>query len=210
MRKNTVFAVSVASFFAITAGLVLNNNAFADYEEEPDLMAVLEAGGDYKGKGVAYFWFDDDADPESLRYKIVLNHVKTMGDMEELALGGPADPGTKGKKGWDEVHMIHVHYAPDGVHNPNHLLNVYDHMMMSDPKKTDADLKITGQVYHGVWSDEDYFTGFDGDSWSDKLSENIENLCNGDVDVNVHLGTHMNYIRGQIYPYSDACSELFP
>ena len=110
MKANIVFAVTIASFFAISAGLVFNTDVFADVEEEPDLIAILEPSNDAgdKGKGKAFFWINED---QTLRYSMVFNHVLLPGDSSS----GNA-PEDKGKKSWDEIEKIHIHNATGGIH----------------------------------------------------------------------------------------------
>ena len=83
-RKNTqsVLCLSIAVL------LVISVTAFADLPNaeakkdkangQPDLIAELVAEGTNDAKGHAWFWFDNDSDPSSLTYKIVLNKVDVL------------------------------------------------------------------------------------------------------------------------------------
>ena len=166
-------------------------------KEEPDLIATLEPidGASDLGKGKAFFWINDD---QSLRYTIVLNHVKLPGDLDS-----GNSPEDKGKKSWDEVEAIHIHNATGGVHQSEHWFNIigpYD----------DDGMKISGQTVHGVWdSDDDPGSAPMQMHQSKEITTLLDDICNEDADVNIHLDP-TGYLRGQILVNSDACSDLFP
>ena len=95
MKQNSkVLGLSIAAIFAITViAISATPNAMAksDANGQPDLVATLTAsdGSSSDPKGKAMFWFDDDSDPTSVRYQIVLNKIdvndnKGKGLSEEL------------------------------------------------------------------------------------------------------------------------------
>ena len=206
MKQNrAVLGISVAAFFAVTMIAISempNAMAKPDANGQPDLGAVLfgfsESSSD--AKGMAMFWFDDDSNPTSIRYKIVLNKID-VGD----------NPG----KGLDELLTnVHIHYAPSGIHQGMHLYNILG------PADDQDDGKIAGDTLTGVWDAAD----IDSD-WMEAehmhhsskpltaLNPNgktiLENLCTGNTDVNIHTDANSDgAIRGVILPHSDACEKL--
>lgn len=197
MKTTTLFTVTLASFFAILGGLVISNNVFAEGEEEPDLIAILEptGGANDKGKGKAFFWINDD---QSLSYTIVLNHVTLPGD----SVSGNS-PEEKGKKSWDEVEKIHIHNATGGVHQDEHWFNIIG-------PNDDDDMRISGQTVKGIWdSDDDPGSASMQMHQSKEITTLLDDICNEDADVNIHLHP-TGYLRGQILVNSNVCSDLFP
>ena len=205
-RKNTqsVLCLSIAVL------LVISVTAFADLPNaeakkdkangQPDLIAELVAEGTNDAKGHAWFWFDNDSDPSSLKYKIVLNKV----DVGSVGEDGTGNDKNKGKGLEYFVTKLHVHAAPGGVHSPEHLLNVIG-------PNDDDDMKISGHVISGIWDDDDAPGKAHHLSHQTKtLTSQIGALCAGNTDVNVHLSEHDEYIRGIIIPNSDACLNLGP
>jgi hypothetical protein len=106
-RNNHVLGLSIAAIFTIpviAASAMPTALAKSDAKGQPDLIATLTDfdGSVSDAKGKAMFWFDDDSDPTSIRYQIVLNKIDVNGN-----------PG----KGLDELlTKIHIHYAPNGQH----------------------------------------------------------------------------------------------
>jgi hypothetical protein len=196
MNTKQLQGISIAVILSISiVAMGVIPQAIAD-EDEPDLIAILEPIDDAseKGKGKAFFWINED---QSLSYSIVLNHVKLPGDSEK----GNA-PDDKGKNAWDEVEAIHVHRAPGGVHDPEHLLNIIG-------PADDDDMKIAGQTVHGLWdSDDDPGAPPMQLHQTKEITEVLGDICDEQTDVNVHLHP-AGYLRGQIYQNSDACEELF-
>ena len=115
-RKNTqsVLCLSIAVL------LVISVTAFADLpnaeakkdkaNDQPDLTAELVAEATNDAKGHAWFWFDNDSDPSSLKYKIVLNKV----DVGSVSEDGTGNDKNKGKGLEYFVTKLHVHAAPGG------------------------------------------------------------------------------------------------
>lgn len=197
MKTSAKITLTIASFFAISGGLVINNNVFAENEKEPDLIAILEAtdGASDKGKGKAFFWINDD---QSLSYTIVLNHVVLPGDSNS-----GNSPDEKGKKAWDEVEKIHIHNATGGIHQDEHWFNIIG-------PSDDDDMKISGQTVRGIWdSDDDPGSAPMTMHQSKEITTLLDDICNEDADVNVHLHP-AGFLRGQILVNSDICSGLFP
>ena len=81
MKHNNIFlGMSVAVFFAVSASIVSAmpaDMAKPDANGQPDLIATLTgfSGSSSDAKGKAMFWFDDDSNPTSVRYQIVLNKL---------------------------------------------------------------------------------------------------------------------------------------
>ena len=170
-----------------------------DANGQPDLIAKLSGSGvstsDAQGK--AMFWFDEDSNPTSIRYQIVLNKI----DVND-------NPG----KGLDELlDKVHVHYAPGGVHQAMHLYNILG------PADDVDDGKIAGHTLSGVWDeadiDEDWMSHMHHSSKPlDAVLGNgqtiLENLCMSNTDVNIHTVESGSSIRGIIETNSDACAKL--
>jgi hypothetical protein len=182
---------AILSLSIVAIGVI--PQAIAD-EDEPDFIAVLEPieGASEKASGKAYFWITED---EELKYRIFLNKV-------QLGVEHHVEEETeeKGKKAWSEVHSIHVHSYFSGQHQHEHLLNIIG-------PQDDDDMKIAGQTVHGLWDDSDA-PADPGMVDTNPISETLEQICDEESDVNVHLDT--GFLRGQILKNSDACSELFP
>lgn len=197
MKQNkTVLGLSIAAIFAITViaiSAVPDALAKPSGNGQPDLIASLTAEGSNDAKGKAMFWFNDDK--TELRYKIVLNKV----DVGSVGEDGTGNDKNSGKGLEYHVTKLHVHAAPDGVHTGEHLLNVVG-------PADDADLKIAGHTFSGVWDDGDMTHDHHGHGHNTKkLTSQITALCNGDTDVNVHLDGSGEFIRGIIESNSDAC-----
>lgn len=200
MKQNsTVLGLSIAAIFAITViAISATPTAMAksDANGQPDLIATLTASDGFSSdpKGKAMFWFDDDSDPTSVRYQIVLNKID-VNDNEGKGLG-------------EELEKVHIHYAPDGIHNAMHLYNILG------PADDLDDGKIAGNVLSGVWDEADIPVPYTHHTSKPLTALNpngntiLENLCTGNTDVNVHLHGDVPYIRGIIETNSDACSEL--
>jgi len=201
MKQNsTVLGLSIAAIFAITLiAISATPTAMAksDANGQPDLVATLtgidSSNNDPKGK--AMFWFDDDSNPTSVRYQIVLNKIDVNGN--------------SGKGLGESLENVHIHYAPNGVHNAMHLYNI---LGTSDDLD---DGKITGNVLSGVWDEVDIVVVPPTHHSSKSLTAVnpngntiLENLCTENTDVNIHLDGDIPYIRGIIKINSDACSNL--
>lgn len=206
MTQNyTAFGLSVAAILAVSLSIIsvmpevmANPNA----NGKPDLIAKLVSfdGSTSDAKGKAMFWFDDQSDPASIRYQIVLNKI---------------DVNNNSGKGLDELlTKVHIHYAPNGVHDGMHLYNILG------PSDDLDDGKITGNVLSGVWDEEDV-----DDDWMEAehmhhsskplsaINPNgntiLKNLCTGNTDVNIHTDVGASgAIRGVIVANSDACKNL--
>lgn len=189
-----LLAISVTAFAGIPTAEAKSNKA----NGQPDFVAELVAEGTNNAKGHAWFWFDNDSDPTSLKYKIVLNKVDV--DSDEDNPGNDKNPG-KGLEYY--VEKLHIHAAPNQIHDPEHLLNVIG-------PADDDDLNINGHVISGIWDDGDAPGVAPHHVHQTKtLTSQIAALCATETDVNVHLSEHDEYIRVLIVPNSDACSELF-
>lgn len=198
-QNNKVFGLSIAAIFAISViAISATPTAMAkpDANGQPDLVAILTAEGTNDAKGKALFWFNDDA--SELQYKIVLNKVD-VGSVDESGTGSDKNSG-KGLAQY--VTKLHIHAAPGGIHNSEHLLNIVG-------PTDDDDLKISGHTFSGIWDDSDATHDHHGHGHNSKtLTSQIEALCNGDTDVNVHLSQSGEFIRGIIETNSDTCSTL--
>jgi len=200
MKQNsTVLGLSIAAIFAITViAISATPTAMAksDANGQPDLVATLTAEGSNDAQGKALFWFNDDA--TELRYKIVLNKV----DVGSVGDDGTGNDKNSGKGLAYYVTKLHIHAAPGGVHIGEHLLNVVG-------PTDDADLKIAGHTFSGIWDDGDATMDHHNMGHNSKtLTSQVAALCNGDTDVNVHLSGSGEFIRGIIETNSDTCSEL--
>ena len=193
-QNNTVLGLSIAAIFAIT---IIAISAVPDVlakpsgTGQPDLIANLTAEGTNDAKGKAMFWFNNDA--TELRYKIVLNKVDVSFEGEDKNSG-------KGLEYY--VTKLHIHAAPGGEHTGTHLLNIVG-------SADENDLNVRGHTFSGVWDDGDETHDHGGHGHNTKtLTSQVDALCNGDTDVNVHLDGSGEFIRGIIEVNSDTCSEL--
>lgn len=201
-QNNKVFGLSIAAIFAITViAISATPTAMAksDANDQPDLLAILTAadGSSSDPKGKAMFWFDDDSNPTSIRYQVVLNQI----DVND----------NRGKGLGESLEKVHVHYAPNGEHKPMHLYNILG------PADDLDDGKIAGNTLSGVWDEADI-----NEDWMSHMHHSskpltainsngntvLKNLCTENTDVNIHLDGDIPYIRGIITANSDACSNL--
>lgn len=203
-QKDTqsVLSISIAVLLAILVTAFTDMpNAEAKSDKangQPDLVATLVAEGTNDAKGHAWFWFDNDSDPTSLKYKVVLNKV----DVGSVNSDGKGDDKNKGKGLEYFVEKFHVHAAPGGIHSGEHLLNVIG-------PADDDDMKINGHVISGIWDDGDETPNHGGHGHNTKtLTSQVEALCIGNTDVNIHLSEHGGFIRGVIDTNSDTCEKL--
>ena len=163
-------------------------------------MATLTGfdGSVSDAKGKAMFWFDDDSNPTSVRYQIVLNKI---------------DVNDNSGKGLDELlTKVHIHYAPNGQHHGMHLYNI---LVTADDLD---DGKIAGNTLSGVWDaadvDDDWMTHMHHSSkpltaMSPNGNTILENLCTGNTDVNIHTDAGgSGAIRGIIESNSNTCENL--
>ena len=198
-QNNTVLGLSVAAIFAIvvlTISQTPTAMAKSDANGQPDFIANLTAEGTNDAQGKALFWFNDDA--SELQYKIVLNRV----DVGSVGESGTGTDKNYGNGLAQYVTKLHIHAAPGGVHTGEHLLNIVG-------PADDDQLKIAGHTFSGIWDDKDATHDHHGHGHNSKtLTSQIDALCNGDTDVNVHLSQSDEFIRGIIEPNSDACSNL--
>lgn len=211
MKQNsTVLGLSIAAIFAITViAISATPTAMAksDANGQPDLVATLTAfdGSSSDPKGKAMFWFDNDSNPTAVRYQIVLNKIDVNGN--------------DGKGLESELEKVHIHYAPNGVHNAMHLYNILG------PADDLDDGKTAGNTLSGVWDEADVWSNWDVPGMPTHHSSKplnaivahhpdwngntiLENLCSGNTDVNIHLHGDVPYIRGIIETNSNTCSEL--
>jgi len=198
-RNNTVLGLSIVAIFAITViaiSAVPDALAKPSGNGQPDLIANLTAEGTNDAKGKAMFWFNDDK--TELRYKIVLNKV----DVGSVDYDDPGEKGidkNSGKGLAQFVTKLHIHAAPEGMHTGEHLLNVVG-------PADDDDLKIAGHTFSGIWDNGDATMDPHNMGHNTKtLTSQVEALCNGETDVNVHLNEHGEFIRGIITVHSDTC-----
>ena len=202
-QKNTrsILALSIAVLLAISVTM-FSDMPVAEAKNnktngQPDLVATLVAEGTNNAKGHAWFWFDSDTNPTSLSYKVVLNKV----DVGLIGDDGKGQDKNSGQGLEYFVEKLHIHAAPGGVHDPEHLLNVIG--------PNDDDLRINGHVISGIWDDGDQTPNHHNPAHSTKtLTSQIEALCTGNTDVNIHLSEHGEYIRGIIVANSDVCENL--
>lgn len=204
-QNNTVLGLSVAAIFAISViaiSAMPTAMAKSDANGQPDLVAILTAsdGSSSDPKGKAMFWFDDDSNPTSIRYQVVLNQIDVTDN--------------RGKGLGESLEKVHIHYAPNGVHQPMHLYNILG------PADDLDDGKIAGNTLSGVWDEADVWSNWDEPGMPMHHSSKpltgvnpngntiLENLCTENTDVNIHLHGDVPYIRGIITANSDACSNL--
>ena len=204
-RNNTVLGLSIAAILTISViaiSAMPTAMAKPDANGQPDLVAKLTSfdGSSSDAKGKAMFWFDDDSNPTSIRYQIVLNKI---------------DVNNNSGKGLDELlTKVHIHFAPNGEHKTMHLYNILG------PADDLDDGKIAGNTLSGVWDAADISPHWmmpDHVHHSSKpltaMNPNgntiLENLCTGNTDVNIHTDVGASgAIRGIIEANSNACTIL--
>ena len=204
-HSNAVLGLSIAAILTLSV-IAISTMPIAmakpDGNGKPDLVAKLVGfdGSSSDAKGKAMFWFDDDSNPTTIRYQIVLNKL----DVND-------NPG----KGLDELlTKVHIHFAPNGEHTPMHLYNILG------PADDIDDGKISGNALSGVWDAADisphwmmpdhiHHSSKPLTSMNPNGNTILENLCTGNTDVNIHTDANASgSIRGIIEVNSDACSNL--
>ena len=202
-RNNTVLGLSIAAVLTLSViaiSVMPTAMAKQDANGQPDLVAKLTSfdGSSSDAKGKAMFWFDDDSNPTSIRYQIVLNKM---------------DVNDNSGKGLDELlTKVHIHFAPNGVHQAMHLYNILG------PADDLDDGKIAGNTLSGVWDaadiDEDWMVHMHHSSkpltaMNPNGNTILENLCTGNTDVNIHTDVGASgAIRGIIEANSNTCTIL--
>lgn len=154
------------------------------FNKKPDFKANLDSDQTVPPEpndatGQAKFWFSKDK--TELKYKI---------KVDGLDLDGFVTPGVAG----DDVTKVHLHNAPPGVAGA-HVLNVY-----KLPSQDDKDLVIKpfDGILKGIWDDGDENPIA---APTKKLSEVLDELCAGNLYVNVHTVDHApGALRGQMLP----------
>ena len=197
--KSLTFAI-VAALLVVSVAAVSEfqiAEAKKDANGKPDLVATLTGVTDSNAKGKAMFWFDDDSNPTSITYQIVLNKIDVNGN-----------PG----KGLDELlTKVHIHYAPLTVHQGMHLYNILG------PADDLDDGKIAGNTLSGVWDAADIVVLPPTHHSSKPLTAMnpngntiLKNLCTENTDVNIHTDVYptAGAIRGIIEANTDACANL--
>jgi len=172
---------------------------------QPDFIAIIDTPnnpGHHNGeKGRAMFWVDaEDKDDENMQiaYKIVLNKI----DVGEIGSYGTGQDGNKGKGLVHYLWKLHIHPAPDEVHDATkHYFNIVG-------PADDDDLKISGNTLQGIWDKADWSELENEDHESNPPVEIIAEMCSEDMDINVHTETHLQ-VRGQIIPNSNFCESFF-
>jgi len=201
--NNTVLGLSIATIVTISViaiSAMPTAMAKPDANGQPDLVAKLISfdGSSSDAKGKAMFWFDDDSNPTSIRYQIILNKI---------------DVNDNSGKGLDELlTKVHIHFAPNGEHQAMHLYNILG------PADDLDDGEIAGNTLSGVWDAADI-----DDDWMENMHHSskpltamnpngntiLENLCTGNTDVNIHTDVGASgAIRGVIEANSNACTIL--
>lgn len=168
---------------------------------KPDFVAHLDAGqaevpSASPATGKASFWLDDK--DLALHYSIRLRELDLTG---YVTCSQPL-PGCDATMAFDDVIGIHFHAGPPGVSGP-HVLNVY-----KAPSDDDADLVVKPHagVVRGRWDDGDENLSLPVPSR--KLSELIDDLCEGRIYVAVHTTDYpLGAIRGQVIPEGKACER---
>jgi hypothetical protein len=129
--------------------------------------------------------------------------------------------GTSNTDTQDDLYQLHIHKFNDVAipENPKgpHVLNVY-----RAPGFDDADLvvlPVQGEL-NGIWDDGDFNDAYDAGDQSEKLSDNLQNLCeskifaagHGDgLDSDDPHPHHAPYIKMLLEPTKDGqkiCKKL--
>lgn len=153
----------------------------AELENANTVPAVPDRG--FSGKASAWL---------ALRKGRLVLHYRIESDMD-LNAGFPQSETAE-----DDVTQIHLHNAPPGIAGP-HVLNVYKR-----PAQDDDDLTLLpnqGLVF-GIWDDLDLSEGLAPGPASVPFSEVLDELCLGNIYVNVH-GTGdqgAGALRGNLEP----------
>lgn len=98
----------------------------------------------------------------------------------------------------DDVTQIHLHSSPPGIAGP-HVLNVYKIPAQDDD---DVAVKPNQGIVMGIWDDDDLSEGLPPGPASVPLSDVLDELCLGNIYVNVH-GTgdqSPGALRGNLKP----------
>lgn len=200
-NKKTVLGLSIAAILAISVvSISTMPNAFAKQEPQPDFVAKLQGKQQTvpeekgSGHGKAMFWFTDSGD---LAYTIKVS--------KNLVVSWD---GKSSKGNSDEVTKIHLHNNIPGQAGP-HVLNIFG---LPSEDDLDLDVDVNARTFTGIWDDGDANDLLPlGPSPNDSipLSEALDELCKGNLYVNLHSENHgPGALRGQIIPTSDACESL--
>ena len=157
----------------------------AHFTAELDNANTVPAVPDRGFSGKASAWF-------ALRKGHLVLHYRIESDMDLNA--GFAQSETED----DDVTQIHLHNAPPGIAGP-HVLNVY-----KLPAQDDDDLTLLPNqgLALGSWDDRDLSEGLPPGPASVPLSTVLDELCLGNIYVNVH-GTgdqSVGALRGNLEP----------
>ncbi|MDH3677062.1 MAG: hypothetical protein OEQ12_02025 [Nitrosopumilus sp.] len=213
MNRRTILGISIAAILAISvASVSVIPDAFAvkpTASHKPDFVANFDAISDpeneFNGQSFrAMFWVEGEDEGMKIAYKVILNKV----DVGEYAEALP-NPGQDGNNGEGLTHFLwklHVHPAPDGVHDASeHYFNIVG-------PADDEELKIAGNTLTGIWDENDFQNLPNDDHESIAPNTVIEEMCNEDTDINIHLqddtGESELQIRGQLIPNTDFCDSL--
>jgi hypothetical protein len=224
-KKTTLLGLSIGAIFTI----LVFGAAFQSVEAakpnalgKPDFIAKLNSSGlpgsQSDAIGQAQFWFDEDGNGDlTLKYNIML-HKMTWQD----------DP--KGAAADEILTKMHVHYAPNGVHNPVHLFNIMgpendtlERVIVETPGNiivmgewdNDESNLICPSVdnhHHFIHSSKTFdcemkYDATEFPAGNDKTV--LENLCSGQTDLNIHTNLPgSGAVNGILVPKSDACDEL--
>ena len=204
-KKTILLGSSVGAIFAV---LILSTYMpLVDAEKpiatgKPDFIASIDMPADpdhYNGeKGRAMFWVNADSidDPNmKIAYKIILQRI----DVGEIGNDQTGQNGNSGKGLETYLWKLHLHPAPEGVHDSSkHYFNIVG-------PRDDDELIISGNTLTGIWNKDDWQDLSNDQHESNDPIEIIQEMCNSDTDLNVHSEIHHIQIRGQIIPNSNFC-----
>lgn len=211
-NTKTLLGISIATILAISVVSVSGfPDAFATKSVasgKPDFIANFETYEDPNGElndqsFRAMFWVDGVGDDMKIAYKVILNKIDVGQNTDPIPNKNPGVDGNNGKGLTHFLWKLHVHPAPEGSHD-----KTVHHFNIVGPHD-DPDLKIAGNTLTGIWNMGDTQTLGNSDHQSVAPNTVIDQMCNSNTDINVHLQNATNNseleIRGQIYPNSDYC-----